>query len=709
MSKAPTRNPVPMMPSQQLQRAANNSDNFAPIDQMKVPKSRSSQLLDTLNEVLPGVAEGLTNQIKRATNADKVRQENRALMNLAPTEDATKAGVKAHQAVGVRNEASESIRVLKAQADTFEGTDEEWEDVIASSQDRILQQLGGDANTIDAVGDIFREGLPQVADVRFKAQQVKDQQEKYRTTISSYADAANPSFTQEQVQQNLIQVEAESDAMGMSKEAKRKALVDASIIGAKNGDMTLLNYVKANTNWFDQEPGLIAANQAAIAQAELEQAGEIAIAKQGLVDQLSVSPGMTFEQFAMSAAAQTTAEGKKTWSEAEIRSAWGSGQKKLDRGFAVEDFLSTSLNRMQDETVDPVGFSLSTKEQRKLISKFDEMQAKQLIAVNNSNPQEKGPVMEFVNQQRNYKAKWLQENSLLDKKWEAQFKSLQSFDAESMEGDELPKQISSVLGQMDDLQSSPGALQAHADNTSMSIHSNFRKNIEAGMKPVQAYQAAFKQATSPPVRLSSTETKRYKKDVSSSVDAEFQSGFFSKLLGAPDDLANNQRREITSTVSQRALDLMAANVDQDVAIAQATEEYKATHTQLTNGTVVFGTRQQLGQRLGVPSDKVDGALVSLANRVSEAGLSNTDTPPEDWVMVVTMDEKGGLVRFKDKLGSYVTAPIALHEVGDISISEKTKKLAEEQDALRAKRLKYNEALKQAQQGGYSFEDPLGRF
>lgn len=709
MSKAPQRQPVPMMQSQSLQRAASTSDAFAPIDRIEAPKSRSSQVLSMLNEVLPGIATGATNEIKRVLNEDKVRQENRALMNLAPTEDATKAGVKAHQAVGFRNQATEAVRQLEVQAASFEGTEEEWEDVVSSAQDRLLQQLGDDGNVIDAVGSIFREGLGRVADTRFKAVQQQDQMAKYRTTISSYADAADPSFSPEQVAKNLVQVEAESDAMGMSKEAKRKALIDATIIGAKNGDLTLMNYVKANTDWFDQEPGLIAANKEAIAQAELDQAGEVAIAKQGLIDQLKASPTMTFEQFAMAAAGQTTAEGKKTWSESEIRSAWNSGQKKLDSSFAIEEYLGNSLQRMQDEGVDPVGFSLDAKQQRALIKKFDEMQSKQLIDVNNANPQDKNPVMQFVTQQRNYKAKWLQENSLTDKKWVAQFKSLQSFDAESMEGDELPSQISAVLGQMDDLQGSPGALQAHADNTSISIHSNFKKNVEAGMKPVQAYQAAFKQAMSPPVRMNGEEAKKYNKEVTKTVESEFKSGIFARMFGAPDVISDSQKREVQALVGSRAKDLMAANVDQDVAVTQAMEEYKATHTQLSNGTVVYGTRAQLSQRLGVKADQVDGVLGSLAERVSEAGLSNTDTPPEDWTMVITMDDRGGLVRFKDKLGSYVTAPITLSEVGGISLSERAKKISEEQDAIRKRRLKANQALKQAQQGGYSFEDPLGRF
>lgn len=184
MSRPRQRKPIPLMNSEGLQSTGSGTSNtFVSVPQ-ETYSSRSSQFVARMNQAIPEFGGALGNELARIQEEDKLEQTQRAALGMEPSEDATKAGAAAHAAVGQRNAANEAIRRLTATAATFEGTDAEWNQIVADEQAALLQG-SEDKNLIAAVGGVFRDQMAGVNDVRFKAKQEQDQKAKYETTSNS--------------------------------------------------------------------------------------------------------------------------------------------------------------------------------------------------------------------------------------------------------------------------------------------------------------------------------------------------------------------------------------------------------------------------------------------------------------------------------------------------------------------------------------------
>ena len=105
-----------------------------------VDDSGSNFLADLINagESVMDVGTAIMNQ---HIEDDKVRQYDRALQGLMPSDDATVGGARAHMLVQLQNDVAAQTINLKDQAARFEGTDQQWEDLVVKSRGQVQQNL----------------------------------------------------------------------------------------------------------------------------------------------------------------------------------------------------------------------------------------------------------------------------------------------------------------------------------------------------------------------------------------------------------------------------------------------------------------------------------------------------------------------------------------------------------------------------------------
>jgi hypothetical protein len=684
------RTPQSLVPAERLQRRSRGAVGFHPVTAEQVPESRATRLLGTLTKVLPAAAKEYEAALDKKIESDKLLQESRAALGQEPTNDATVAGAKAHELVDTRNAAVVYAYQLQEDAKTFEGTDEEWEQHVLDTQNTLMSTIGNDKDAITIAGSVFQKEFGKAALNRYKAKQEQHQTKLYQTNINSLHLATQGDFTPQEIRHNLSKVIDEMHLQGASEATIRKSIVDAAITQSELNDLTLIDYTK-EMGLFQQEPGLARAERQAQTRITGQVSGEIAIAKQSAIDRMVADDNMTFEQWAMYAGTIKEPTGKSAFSESEIRSVWERQQKAKDDEFDASRYFAQSMKRMIDEQTTPVGFEYLDKKQTAAVialydQTFEQMEAKEIAQLQDPNQQAE------VKQKYAYnKARWLTENGIQDEKWVNEFKALEAFSGELQE-DKLPDGVAIALSRMDDLSESPGAIQAHATDKQIAIYEGFKKGLRVGLPAPQAYAEAWRNAQLKPVELRGDERKKFDKQVRKAVEADLDHNWLSRtFLGAPQAVSKQQSSQIQEAVGARARMLLNANVEPDVAVSRAMAEFNDTHFQLSNGAVVYGNRTNVSRIMGVAAGKVDGLITSFPQAIvdlaSEPGYEdavlNESIPPEKWIPVLTQN---GRITFTDEWGNRVTRIFDLSEVGGVSLSEKAKKIQEQQDKLREKRL-----------------------
>lgn len=685
------------VPARGLQSRAAGSVGFAPIREQTIPEDRVTNFMGTLSKVLPAASELLTAEFTKQAETDALLQENRAALGLEPTEDATNAGVSAHKAVTVRNAAMDAAAALQEEAKTFEGTDEDWEMHIAEKQRELLDAVGEDPEAVKAAGKVFQDKYASTALTRYAAKQEQQQIATYNTGMDSLQLATDRQYSPAQIRVNLGQAIEEMKAMGATDALIKKTITDAAIAQAETDDLTLIDYSK-ELGLYQQEPGLVKAERAAQSRITGTMSGEIAIAKQTAVDRLSIDEGMTFEQWAMYAGSVKEPTGQDAFSESEIRSIWEKQQKGMDEAFEIDRYWGASMARMVDEGVTPVGmYDLSKKQTAALVNKYDTVfGAREMGEISKaSTPEEQ---VSIKTRYKYEKAKWLSANGIKDEKWSAMFSTLENFDG-TLQEQKLPVGVANALALMDDLSESPGAIQNHATDKQIAIHENFKNNLSFGLSETVAYQEAWKMAQKKPVELRGDDRKKFDSAVRSAVNSSFESSWLGRTFAGSNDNASEQQRGlIGEQVGMRARMLLNAGVKEDMAVARAMSEFNDTHFQLSNGSVIFGDKNNIARQMGVATEKVDGLIAAFPTHIvelaSEPGFESAiidpSVPPEEWIPTTTAN---GRITFTDKWGNRVTRIFDLSEVGGVSLSEKAKQIQGRQEELRKERLKDLETRK----------------
>lgn len=694
MVNKPAMTPIPLARPVQLQQAALKSQTFGKISDVKTQPSRLSQAFDTLNRLVPEAASLATSQLNEAAQEDATRQTARALNNLEPTEDATKAGRTAHQMVDVRNQTNEMMVMINEDATTFTGSPEEWEDHVISRQEELFQVTGTGEDALKVTGAIFREQLPKAQLVKYRAQQERDQKAKYQTTKTSFRGAVGTAFEPEEQIANFGQVMQESIALGMTQVAVQDALVDAAVEQAALGDLSLIDITKS-IGLYEEIPALQSAFKSASTRIRKEEQAFIAVQKDGLITELGVSPLMSLESFAAKAHRQRDGADQTIWTAEQIKGAYNKQSNKHDKGFNINRAFINSLKTQpigDGSVVDIDSFTGVEKEQ--MVEQYNALYHRKLAEAE-SNIEDPDAKAETVRQLLTEKGTWLQGMGLTDKSWSKDFKHLNDLPLSAireMPEDLLPSLLATI-GRGDDLESIPDVLSSHATANEQALMLAYKDNNRLGMTPRQSLILAKEQIAATPIPLTGDAYTKFFGKVKSTVDSSY-----SKWFDGKDDISDEEIARASGIIERRAKVWYNVLKDEDKAISRATAEFQATNHQLSDGTLINGNMNLIAAKMNIPNNHqtVDKVLTTLADKLSalseqegfEDYTTNTSTPPELWTKHITKDD---MIIFKDEYGAEVTKPLALHEAAGFSIEQLAKQRKENVATLHEQRRRAEKA------------------
>lgn len=191
-----------------------------------------------------------TDIMNQAVENDKVRQMDRALTGLMPSEDATVGGTRAHMLVNLQNDVLAQTAQLQQDAKTFQGTDEEWEQHLVNSRNAVqgrlwsqYPELQSDKESMKVVTNAFLEQQPKVFGARQAAK--IDQQIAQRTNdMRSRIISATQGQSGAELGATLQALQQEAVTMGLTKPEYESLVSDIAQNSAAIGDGSLVDGTK---------------------------------------------------------------------------------------------------------------------------------------------------------------------------------------------------------------------------------------------------------------------------------------------------------------------------------------------------------------------------------------------------------------------------------------------------------------------------------
>lgn len=238
-----TRQAVEALPSRQRRsQPAQTVDTFVQ-QQPDIQESSASRVVRGLFEFTGKAMDVAVRAEKSKIELDKVTQQQRALQGLAPTDDATNAGVRAYQLINVRDDVlqanSDLAQKIREQPDM---DDEQFEVLTRETYAPLLSQYQGDAQLSQALSAKLQESQTQIFQIKEAAQREHrdwQRQETFKTSIEEYREAA--ASTQELAEMiNGGQLYNEADALGITEQQFRTGLINMAAMDADQGDGRIL-------------------------------------------------------------------------------------------------------------------------------------------------------------------------------------------------------------------------------------------------------------------------------------------------------------------------------------------------------------------------------------------------------------------------------------------------------------------------------------
>lgn len=214
------------------------------------PVGTPENILGTLLEASGHVMNAAGQEIARRVEEDKTIQAMNFYQGMAPDDDATVAGYRTHAVLSMSNKVLTSTAALKKEAETFTGTDAEWEQKVRDSQSgdhaALLEEypeLKNDPLAGKSIVAMYGEQVPAIAAVRvgFKlAQEHEGRLSTFRDHIRVRVDG----LTQDESDRVLTGVMEDTDTLQLTKKEREKELAALAIEKAEGGDLSIINFTE---------------------------------------------------------------------------------------------------------------------------------------------------------------------------------------------------------------------------------------------------------------------------------------------------------------------------------------------------------------------------------------------------------------------------------------------------------------------------------
>lgn len=652
---------------QRVNRTPSTVNRYAPT----APKHVNTDASDILGAFVRASGVGMDavgTHLKTKIEEDKVRQMNNAFMGLQPSDDATKAGYRAHSVVGLQNEVlSETVR-LKELAGRFEGNDSDWGEELVQSRNKIQESLfkrypglKEDPDTLTAITSMFNEQAPQLAAARVAGKLEQEHVKRQETFLSNIVMRASQLEGDELNKAVAAVVSDGRKALQLTQGETDAILVKAALAGAANGDGKLLEYTKAytgssKTSLFDRTGELQKADLVYKQQWTMRNQGALAKAKGDLINEYLDGKYST-EEFYAKAQQQNVATGHSAWTEEQMRGIVSKRQGALAKDTDISEYLDQAL-RAKYEGGEPVAISLGDTTKRKAVVAALEKRVNEGIEQQlKTLPEDQ--VTDEVRAQakqagRIELAELLAANNLVNEDWTNQFDSLLNLNMDTFEGlEEMPRNVKEIVELWHSLPE--GSRLDHSDEKTAALMTNYELFQRQGMSPVQALTQAQK----------ATKFKR------SWSDKELKA-IHSAAEDAADDIADgtwgnpfdNMPDWYAAKVSQEIKDATLANmragfVDPKAAARAAQGAFERYYTRLDNGQLMFGSRPVLAGQMKVHPDDIELTLDTYLRINQQALEDEANGVSIDNMYFDVVPHRGTVIVREGATGMPLTAPIPL--------------------------------------------------
>lgn len=574
---------------QGLQQVARGGAPRASMIQSKVGTPQlveSNSFLDDLMGVAGDVAKVATDAMNTIVEEDKLRQYDRNLRGLLPSEDATTGGKRAHMLVNLQNRADEITQRMIDDASRFEGTDEEWEEHVITNQRAMREEVAlnypelmGDKDTAKLITNVFMEKQPQVFAAR-AGSKLKQESVERSTAIQSRVLSQTEGLQGEALTGMLHQLQREAVAMQVSKPEFESLVVSMAMERAAVGDSSM---IEATKGILDANGVSLYARNGKLMQAEI-QADRTATSldQVGLYEMKSqiengvLDGSLGWEEFLKQADAQNKQTGASAWSEAEITALYNKKAKASAEAGKSDEYMRALMG---DGLVGLQDWSAKERKEgaETLRARSNEL-AEAEIAKLGLTGQEAEMVRGKYEQQRYV---LMAKNALQDPVAKERYDSLMMLSPEHLKDmKEEPAELQTLLRMQQSLPED-GIAKVMGEEAAAFVD-NYSRGLHMGYNPGQAIKYA-QGAANKGKRLGSEKVKRLNK-IATDVTKSVAEGAW----GWGDNMGEVGRGLVEQEASDMAFGMAAAGYSEEAIEANMEKYLSGQYTQTQAGFMKAG-------------------------------------------------------------------------------------------------------------------------
>lgn len=688
---------------QMVQRQGRTQTAFANSKQASpgVVRQDGSKLLEDLMSVAGGVSKVATMVMNDQVEEDKIRQYDRSLKGLMPSEDATTGGVRAHMLVNLQNRTNEVSQQLQADAKNFQGTDDEWEEHVITSQRAIREEtalnypeLTGDRNTGKMITMALMEQQPKVFAARAGAK-IEQAQVERTNALQSRILSLTDGQSGEQLVTSLKGLEMDARTMQISQPEYEGMVVSMAMEKAAIGDSSLIDATKhlkdANgVSLYQRNGKLMAAEISADrTQASLNQV-ELFEKKNG-AEQALMSGDLNWDEFLKVAENHNSVTGGTAWSESELSSLYNKRAK------AQAESATTAQLMARGEEDSPLGLQDISQKQRtdyaEGLRDLSTQLADQEIAATGATGEGAEAIRGKYEQQRLMK---MAKNAIQDPVAKERFESLLMMAPDNLKDmKQEPEAMQTLLRTRDSLPFE--SRRSVLGDKEWAFTENYDRATQMGYNPGQAI--AFAQNASRGEKLPQGTIKELGK-MSDDVVSQVASGSW---LTLGDNMSDLGKDLMSQEAQQIAWAMKQAGHSNETIEKQMKSYLEGQYTQtakgfFTSGVLVKGVQSvsELGKSIGANGVDSAAALSQYLDNNEEALLDASGMERKD--LYFDIDQKKGTFVIRAGSGRVpVTMPQSLKDIdGQALLRQTYDKAKAERDKLNeeAKKSGYGDAMKE---------------
>jgi hypothetical protein len=533
---------------------------------------------------------------------DRVKQASNFMMGEQPSDDATVAGYHAHALLAMQNKVQTNALTLKEEAETFAGSDQEWNDLVLNKRQESMKELRDAYPNLheDSVDfqrnltNMFVNEMPGVTAARI-AGKLNIEAEKRLNTFNDDLINRMQVFDPAEGYDGLITAINETKtAMQISSEDADASIVQQALTAAIDGDGRLIEFAKQYTggrdsSLFERTPELHKAEQA-IAKGNIVK-NEVAagLQKADILTKFELSGD---REYLMEADKKMRAATGIGFSNAEIKAAVLGRSKKIIKNQTKTDIANIFLQ----EAGAPGNLKLMDKNYSKeQINEGLQYAREQLDQMTESLIKTQGLDEEQAQVLRTGTdvrfARNLTEQGVTYKPWTDKITRLKTISQANLDKiDVLPPEMQSIYALWETLPPNTRGVMAATDEDK-SFMNNIGYFMDAhytGPQALMAAQAAMRGKS----KMVGDKLSTMHKEVSKVVK-DVTTKWFGK------DMPEKGLEGASEWITQRTYAMAAAGaVDMESAAKEAGQLYLEQSTELSDGTRVNGTAHYLASRIG---------------------------------------------------------------------------------------------------------------